>query len=293
MKNNLLFCLVSSIFASFLKKKRIMKIKLQILYSCFITTFFLCSCGGKGTSGTEEDKVMDFSEYKKDTVISLTNSATSPKAEIQLRVHYATGKNSQAVNKALFKSGILTPDYISTDTVVREAKEALALYMQKYAVDYKKEYGDLFRRDPNHPNAYNVQYSCETNVKKGRKDVFNYLAEIYYFGGGAHGINSTIAKNIDMENGKILLLDDVFVPGYYEMLKEKVVEALCEKYKVKDVDGLHEKSLFINMEPYVTENFILGKNSITFIYTDSEIAPHAEGQIEAEIDYSDLDSVLK
>ncbi|MBR1400608.1 MAG: DUF3298 domain-containing protein [Prevotella sp.] len=270
-----------------------MRIKLQLFYSC-IFTILLCACGGKkSTPALESEKVMDFSSCKKDTLISLTNSASSPKAEIQLLIHYATGKNAKAVNKALFKSGILTPDYISTDSVEREMKDAISLYVQKYAADYKKEYGDMFRRDPIHPNSYNIQYTCETSVKKGRKGVFNYLADVYYFGGGAHGVNSTIAKNIDMENGKILLLEDVFVAGYEDILKEKLVETLCRKYKAKDLNGLREKSIFMNMEPYITENFILGKSSITFIYTDTEIAPHSEGQIEAEIDYSDIDSVLR
>ena len=40
------------------------------------------------------------------------------------------------------------------------------------------------------------------------------------------------------------------------------------------------------------DNFVLGKDEITFIYVEDEIAPHATGEIKVVIPYSDLDHIL-
>ena len=46
-------------------------------------------------------------------------------------------------------------------------------------------------------------------------------------------------------------------------------------------------------EVYLSENFILGKDDITFIYGEDEIAPHAVGEIRVKVDLDDLKKFLK
>ena len=105
-------------------------------------------------------------------------------------------------------------------------------------------------------------------------------------------MSTTIVKNINAETGKILKLSDVFVPGYEQGLEDLIVEKLCKQYEVKDLKGLQEKGLFVGIDPYVTENFILDDGEITFIYCDSEIAPHAMGEIKVELDEKDMKHIL-
>ena len=263
-----------------------MKKTLMICLSAVLVAS-LFSCSGKGHAEAGSDEPLDFGVIKKDTTVSLSSSAASPKAEIRLNLHYATGHHAQEVNTLLFKSGILTPDYFCNDSVVPEPHKAVGLFLEKYAADYKKDYGDMYRRDPSHTESYQVQYFCSTNIKKGRKGVVNYLADISYFGGGTHPVDYIIALNIDRENGKLVQLSDVFSSDYEDMLTQKIVDALCEKYRVKNLSELREHSIFMDMEPYVTNNYILGKKHITFIYVDSEIAPHSEGQIEVDVEYGE------
>jgi hypothetical protein len=47
------------------------------------------------------------------------------------------------------------------------------------------------------------------------------------------------------------------------------------------------------MDIFPTENFILGSETITFIYNPSEIASYAMGTTELIIPYSDLDKLMK
>ena len=251
----------------------------------------ITACGGK-TDSNEAEAELAFERIVKDTTIQLTSDASSPQAEVHLMIHYATGKNAATVNDTLLRSGILTPDYLSASGSKMSAVEAVDSFLIKYAADYKQDFGRLYAMDKEHGTSYSIQYSCNTKVENGRKGIINYIAEVYSFAGGAHGVNTTIVKNINTETGKILKLSDVFVPGYEQGLEDLIVEKLCKQYEVKDLKGLQEKGLFVGIDPYVTENFILDNGEITFIYCDSEIAPHAMGEIKVELDDNDMKHIL-
>ena len=44
---------------------------------------------------------------------------------------------------------------------------------------------------------------------------------------------------------------------------------------------------------FITNNIILGKDSITFLYNRYEIAPYALGDIEISLDYNTLKDIMK
>ena len=48
----------------------------------------------------------------------------------------------------------------------------------------------------------------------------------------------------------------------------------------------------MDMDPYVPENCILDNGEVTFIYCDTEIAPHAMGEIKVELDEKELKQIL-
>jgi hypothetical protein len=49
----------------------------------------------------------------------------------------------------------------------------------------------------------------------------------------------------------------------------------------------------VDIDPYVSDNFILGDGEVTFIYVDSEIASHELGEIRITLSDDELESVLK
>ena len=230
----------------------------------------------------------------KDTTVMLCDEADSPSAEIHLNIKYADGKHAQAVNDSLLRSGILTPDYLSLEEKDKKMNvaEAVKLFVDSYMADYKENFGELYGRDPEHSASYSLQYSCQTDVMD-RGNIISYVAQVYNYAGGAHGMNFTIVKNIDAKTGKIMKLGDVFVPGYEEKTKELILEKMLKKFEAKDLEGLREKGIFNGIEPYVPTNFILGDDEVEFIYCDTEIAPHAVGEIRIAVPRRQLDDLLK
>ena len=286
----LLFSYDSCIFAHILMTITMKKILITIF--SLIVVNGLIGCGGNDGKAGGEEAELAFDSIIKDTTVNLTNGDNSPKAEIHLNIQYATGKNSTMVNDTLFRSGILTPDYLSASTKSLDPVLAIDSFIIKYVTDYRQDFGRLYAVDHEHSTAYNLQYSCNTKIQKKRKGVVNYIAEVYSYSGGAHGINMTIIKNINQETGKVLKLNDVFVPGYEQTLNDLIVAKLCKNYEAEDLKGLQEKGIFVGMDPYVTENFILDDDEVVFVYCDSEIAPHAMGEISVVIDNKELKSIL-
>lgn len=81
---------------------------------------------------------------------------------------------------------------------------------------------------------------------------------------------------------------DDFVAAYIA----DYLESLSRTYKAANLDGLKEKGVFAFSEPFVPDNFVLGKDSVTFVYQPYEIAAYALGTIKASVAYSDLDKVI-
>ena len=50
--------------------------------------------------------------------------------------------------------------------------------------------------------------------------------------------------------------------------------------------------MFALGEPYVPDNFVLGKDSVTFIYQPYDVAAYALGTIRASVAYSDIETAI-
>ena len=106
-------------------------------------------------------------------------------------------------------------------------------------------------------------------------------------------MSSTIVKNIELKSGRILKPEDFFVAGYEQPLTELIIEELCKKEGVASLKELQGNGIFADIEPYATDNFIVGDGDMTFIYVDSEIAPHEKGEITIKLTDSQLNQLLK
>ena len=101
------------------------------------------------------------------------------------------------------------------------------------------------------------------------------------------------ALNIDTDKGTIIRLSNLFQEGTEAQLKEKIVEQMARQRDVEGLEGLQGQGIFADGEVYASENFILTKDAITFIYGEDEIAPHDVGEIRVEIDKDDIQKLMR
>jgi hypothetical protein len=265
--------------------------KLFFTFSLSVVISLLCSCG-KNHGNVSEVNGIAFDSIVVDTVAPLFDGADSAKATIHLDILYAKGKMQDKINASILKAGILVPDYMVLGGKSLTFKQNIDTFVTKYISDYRADFGEIYKQEPK-STQLNVEYTVNTSVSEGKGGVINYIASIYQFSGGMHGTTQTIVKNIDSKTGKLLTLQDFFVPGYEEGLNKLILDKLTDMFKVKDLEGLKQQSIFADDNVYAPDNFIVNKKSVTFIYCEDEIAPHALGEIRVEISNSDLSDILK
>lgn len=258
-----------------------------------LITLIICSCNGNSGSSKNSSDSISFDSIKLDSTVSLTEDTAGPRCHVELCITYAKGKNAEQINDSIIRSGILSPDYFSITSQKITIPQAVDSFVTRYLSEYKKDYGELYKSDKEHSASYNCEYIVNTNVEQQSDKYYTYIANIYNYGGGAHGSSITIIKNIDAETGKIVTLKDLFVPGYEHELNQLIIKDLCKQFNAKDLKDLNDKTVFMGMDVYASENFIIGKKSITFVYSPDEIAYHAAGEIRVEISNSDLKDLLK
>ena len=238
-----------------------------------LAALIAASCGNKEEKTVTKAEGLDFDSITVDTIAALIQEEGSPSANIHVTMMYAQGDKGTAFNQTIRKGGFLTPDYMGMLSDRLTMKQAVDSFVISYVNDYKRDYAPLFRGH--------------------RGGIVCYIARSTMYGGGEHSVTSTIAKNIEVKTGKVITAADVFAEGFEQPLADLIVKKLCKMQDVKTLKELQEKGFFVDIEPYASDNFILGDGEITFIYVDSEIAPHEAGEIRVTLNDDELESVVK
>ena len=259
--------------------------KTGYLAALVAATIWTACNGGNG------DGQVDYETVKTEKTVSISQEEGAPQCSVSLQLAAAKGEPAERT-KAI------------NETVARELlgiegvglKEAADSFANKYTSDYREHMGPLYREDRNDEAKrawYEYHYNVTSETSAGRDGVTVYTATVDYYEGGAHGINQRLVMNFDNATGKMLTLSDVFAPGYQQPLCDLLTEALLEQTGAKDKKELKEKGYLYQLDMFAPENFVLGKDAVTFIYNPYEIAPYAMGLIELTIDNDELDKLWK
>ena len=90
------------------------------------------------------------------------------------------------------------------------------------------------------------------------------------------------------------LLNDILSPGY-----EKVLNFLAEKdfrkiRELKPGESLEAAGFWFKDGKFkLTDNFVIQKDGLKFLFNDYEIGPHVLGSTEIFVPYSDLKQIIK
>ena len=259
----------------------------------WLAALVVTACGNNGEQTVKKASGIDLDSITVDTTVALIDEPDAPKAHIHLSMVYGKGDDSKALNKAIVHASLLTPDYMGLLSDNVSVSQAVDSFVVNYISDYQRDYAPLYRADREHRQSYESEFICHSSVLNNREGIVSYIARSNTYGGGEHSVSSTIVKNIEVKTGKILTADDFFVPGYEQRLTDLIIEELCRQQDASSLKDLQEKGFFVGIEPYATDNFILGDGEITFVYVDSEIAPHETGEVKVTLPESKLNDLMK
>lgn len=248
-------------------------------------SLLLIACGGA------DENTLEFETVTADKSVNLSNEVLSPTCKVHLELEAVTenmGHRAEVINNTVMKR------------LLDEEEETMQLaanaFAEKYTESYQKTMLPLYnedRADTTKRSWYEYHYVVKCSTQRGSKGTYVYLATVDYYEGGAHGINQLITLNFEAKTGRQLKLADIFAPGYEEPLKAILMKALKEKTGFMTLSALRDKGYLYKMEIFPSENFILGEETITFVYNPYEIAPYAVGSTELIIPFSDVKDLLK
>ena len=268
----------------FVTLQPIMKYK-EIIAAIAVATIWT-ACGGDSTGGG-----LDFETVKVEKTVGITGEAGAPQCSVSLQLAAAKGEpaeRTKTINETVAQQ-LLNIEGVGL-------KQAADSFANQYTSDYRQNFAPLYREDRGDAAKrawYEYHYNIKSEARQGRDGVTVYTADVDYYEGGAHGMNQRIVMNFDNATGRLLTLDDVFVPGYQQQLSERLLQALIEKTESEDLADLKDKGYLYATDMFASENFALGDDAITFVYNPYEIAPYAFGLIELEIDNDDLKELWK
>ncbi len=265
--------------------------KVPILFA-ILSAIMLCAVSCKHTSVVEK-LGLKFDTIHVEATTQLVDSGNSPQCSVSIDMITVQGDKYRALTDSLLRSGVLQPDYLSQTSHSFTPREAVDTFMKRYASDYREFYSGLYTADSTSVPAsdLNIQYQLTTEIQEGRGDVLCHLSHVMKREGTV-GTYYTLVSNMDMSQGKLVHLQDVFVPGYTNALNQAIQNRLEDKVGVKGLAQLRDAGYFVSTDVYATNNFILGRDHITFIYVPSEIADRAKGEVAIDVKYSTIKGIL-
>ena len=250
------------------------------LLACFIMA---CS--------TEIDDTIVFDNITSDKEVKLSNDENSPVCAVHLQIATASERNghkAEVVNRIIQKQLLDMEELTMQQAADSFTNTYTSTYLRNLLPLYNQDRADTTKR-----SWYDYHYVITSEARQGSKNTMVFIATTDYYEGGAHGVNLRTAMNFDIQTGRQMGLNDIFVPGYESLLSTVLQKALCEKVGAANISSLRQKGYLVGMQMFPTSNFILEDETITFIYNPSEIAPHTLGETELVIPLSNLDQILR
>jgi hypothetical protein len=175
-------------------------------------------------------------------------------------------------------------------------QEAADQYIREYTERYQSlsnsYYEDKARIEGKTPSWYWYVMSNSNKILFQSDSLLSYAVEYSDYEGGAHGSYRITYTNIDLVELVTLSEEDLFVPGYFKSLTEKIIAQLMKDYDVTAPDSLLMKGFFTLEDIVPNNNFRLDGESIHYSYNPYEISSYAMGIIDVSVPYSDLSDIL-
>ena len=239
----------------------------------------LVSCVEKKT-----EKIPAVCELKVDTVVYLHESQQSPSCKIT--INYAFLKPNSETDSATLRINSEIRNFAFGKTLS-------ALAPEKFVQSITDTYAQNYLND--------VKYQIDTEMELGKEEkVWNYVVTDFQYTGGAHPNTFVKCLNIDRETGQLLTTEKVFKKEASAKICPLILNELIKEVNgrmgtdtITSIAGLQSIGILLDTDLYVPENFVLGKDGVSFYYNRYEIAPYSAGDFNLMIPYDKLDDCFK
>lgn len=274
-----------------------MKIKYLLLYATLIAVgmgLFPSCKGGFGKKGASEIQ-FDSIVVHRQIPLLVDNDTTLPYADVHVSFTYPS-KFKDDESLARLQQIFLGTFFGDVSYDALYPQEAMDVYLESYTEEYRN-ISSMFheekeRLEDRMPSWYWYWMQHTNKILFQDDSLVSYAVEYSDYTGGAHGSYNIAYTTINLKELVTLTEEDLFIPGYYKPLTEKIVQQLMHKYEVEQPDSLLMRGFFTIEDIVPNNNFWLNNEGIHYSYNQYEIAPYVMGVIDVMIPYSELTDIL-
>lgn len=262
---------------------------------------------------TDEHKISGtWESYSRDKFFNFSIKENYPQGSIPLNVYYLYLKypliERQKYPYAAIELTLLLPDNYDVPNILESVREIIInkffdteipvnlpdKMLKQKAVEYLSFYKKINKGvyDKTRINSFNWSKDQTVRVHYNQNYILSLEFYNYAYTGGEHGISISKFIAINLKNGQILKLDDIFKQGYKKPLKEIINKILREKYLIKPDEELRKSGFLIDQVKLI-DNFYINNSGIGFYYNSYEIASYLNGPTDIFIPFEKINDLLK
>jgi hypothetical protein len=217
---------------------------------------------------------------------SKTASGPPPCAGIKLSLLVSYVANNalliDSVNRQVYR-------YLETENTAMSPENILTELKDQFFTYYKTAIEGIQDLAP--ASSFSWSKEITMHALHNERNFLTLQFSKYVFTGGSHGLLMHDYLVMDLESGKKLRLEDLFIPGYQDELTALINKAVRNMYSVKPEESLKERGFFTDLvEPH--QNFYINSDGIGFYYNYYMISSYANGPTDVFIPFSDLKGIL-
>ena len=260
----------------------------------------MASCGSKGVKSVQAEsqaaetatELLSFDSILVDTATTIVSGKDTLRGTVHIQLMLAKGPGADAVNDSILQSGIFMPEYMPQDTKGMTAAQQVHAYAKNFLAGYLADVNGMQKQGIEVHPTFSYSYDLTSQVEQNLQDsLANYLVSGYVYLGGAHGSSISVARNFNVNTGKQLDKQSLLKPEGEKPVTDMVYAGIIKSLG-SDAANLKDM-LFFGEKPYLTGNFLVQPDTITFIYQSDEIAPHACGEFRIPLSKKSLQQYLK
>lgn len=262
----------------------------------------LVACGSKTAGSVHTDtepmaaetaaELLSFDSIVVDTATTMMSGADTLRATVHIQLMLAKGPGADAVNDSIMKSNVFMPEYMPKNTKGMTQQQQVEAFAKNFLAGYLADCEEIKKQGIELHSTFSYSYDVTAQVEQNAADsLANYLASGYVYMGGAHGSSFSVARNFNVNTGRQLDKQSILKADSEKPVMDIVYKGILKSFG-SEADNIKEM-LFFGDKPYLTGNFLVKPDTITFIYQTDEIAPHACGEIRVPVSKKDLANYLK
>lgn len=234
----------------------------------------------------------------------LTDDTFSPLCDFSMDYSFLKEENDSI---AMLINREMQREFLGGDYASLNPEMAIDSFKNTYIRNYREEVGKLYAMEKEKalseeeiPAWFDQTYSMINFLDQGREGIIHVSANMYVDMGGAHPNQWARWLNFDSTTGKRLALEDVFKPEAKQEIEQLLLLSLIARQasenteeKVESLEDLQKLGFLQMTDMYIPDNFILGKEEVSFLFNRYDIAPYSAGEIVLRISYEKIGPFLK